>query len=152
MKLAIALLLVQLPSAFGLFDLCFLMGFLGTLFASNIRQVMNDSIAGEEQDTGMLPFDKFVIDDFALPTFNGCAFSFTADFTFFNSITGVETEGDATIGGTFDLYRMLFSFFQQLCVNGLEVTDLEMDDSPGQTFEDFARDYINDQFEDPQCF
>jgi len=151
--LVLLLLLAQLPTT-DAFLWCFLFGWLGNLFAGTMQEVVNNEVAGETSETGLAaPYPNFRIDYFEKPIFEGCTVTFAADFTFVGNIDNENTNesGSAKIVGTFDIDKFLFGGFQ-ICIIGLEVTELDFESPPGDGAEDWARKYINDQFEDPECF
>lgn len=156
MKLTLLLLALQVTSTNAI--LCWIFGLFAGGSSGGIQAILNNQVAGKPQETGTptgVGFDRFVIENFERPSFDGCFFSFTADFKFYNSATGtgdsVSEDGMATMEGTFDIFNFLFSFFQ-VCIDGLEVTEVEFESDSSDQLEEFARQSINSQFDDPECF
>jgi hypothetical protein len=143
---------VQLPSVQGIF-FCRILGFLGKRSSSRIGKILNNNVAGTESSTGIpAPYTAFRLDRFDDPVFDGCTVTLGADFTFVGTISpGGDEPGSAEIVGTLDIRSFLFGGFKT-CVEGLEVTKLDFDSPPGTGMEDYARDYINSRFDDPECF
>ena len=84
--------------------------------------------------------------------------SITNDFTFQVSEAVLignpalkDEKGNSTLSGTLDLFGFLSSFFR-LCVEDLQVSQLDFDSDPPQGAENFARSIINGQFDNPECF
>ena len=144
------LIVTNLPAAHGLF--CWLFGFIGSRSAGAIGDLLNANAANAPSDTGLTPYDKFRIDSFSAPNFNGCTVDISVDFTFYNSGSPntIKEEGNASVVGTLISSELLFAL--RVCVAGLEVTELNFDNTIASQFEDYARNYINDEFDDPECF
>lgn len=147
------LIALQLPSTANASLFCRIFGNLARRSSSAIGNFLNRFIAGKEINTGMrAPYSDFRIDLFQEPEFDGCTVSLTADITFLGTISLLDESGVATIDGTLQLTPFIFSFFRSLCFEDLEVKDLNFESPPGQVVEDWTRAYINEQFENPECF
>lgn len=155
MKLTLFILALQITSTQAI--LCWIFGLFAGGSSGEIEGLLDNQVANKPQATSVPGYDRFVIDDFKRPQFDGCSFSFSTDFRFYNSVAGPDgvgnEQGDATMVGTFDIWNFIFSFFQ-VCIDGLEVSELDLDNdfASATNAEDFARAYINSQFDDPECF
>lgn len=149
MKLATTLLVLfalQIDQVEGQFLRCRIFGFIGKLFSGTLERYLDNNVAGEETDTGLaLPYNAFRIDNFDRPSFDGCTVTIAGDMTFVGTTPFPDESGTFEVEGTLELAL-------PICVYNLTVTMLDFETPPGQTAEDWARAYINDQFENPECF
>ena len=133
-------------------DFCDVLGCLGDNNDETVGDGLNAILAGEETPVEPVNplYESFRVDSVGTPSFDGCKMSAPARIRYTGKNGNPDQPGEATIEGTWDWLRLFTTF--NVCITGLEVTSLDFDNSPGTVLEQFARAYINDSFDDPECF
>jgi len=126
---------------------CEIFGAIGNLFNEFIAGLGNFEISGTSADVPF-PYDELIIIGIQPPAFNGCNVTVRIDLVLTSEIaTAADSPGYADIEGRWDQSAL---FDLQFCIQGLKVTELDLKNEP-EIIENFVEDYINKQFNDPEC-
>lgn len=135
--------------------ICTSLSVIGNLFTNEIAALINSELSGTNASVPA-PYDELIILEVSPPALNRCNMSITVDYKLTNILGTKETFGEADIEG---MYEPGLTFFDddgafipgvQACMIGLYVSDIDMTDE-GQLYEEFVRNYINDELGDPEC-
>eukprot|EP00594_Rhizosolenia_setigera_P001563 CAMPEP_0178946450 /NCGR_PEP_ID=MMETSP0789-20121207/4292_1 /TAXON_ID=3005 /ORGANISM="Rhizosolenia setigera, Strain CCMP 1694" /LENGTH=210 /DNA_ID=CAMNT_0020626443 /DNA_START=118 /DNA_END=753 /DNA_ORIENTATION=+ len=143
-------LLLALPSVANAQEsfFCNNFAFIANTFQDRIADIASDNLEGTSEDVPP-PYDEFVILGVEPPCFAACNATIRVNFRFTSLIDSeLDSDGYADVFGTWDP-TALFDF--NICIEDLNVYDVEIEGQP-EIIEEFARNYINDQFENPECF
>jgi hypothetical protein len=115
-------------------------------FAVVIQDVLNNQLGGVVPIESLLSYayDSYEI-AFKQPSFIGCEMTLSQDIKVNGVVPFPDQEGTATVKGTFDYTALLE---RQVCVTGLEVTELEIDNFP-PALQDFVEAVILGSFDVP---
>ena len=147
----LCLLALFFPSVYSQDFVCNIFGGFGSRKEEQIGQALSAILEGMTSDfesPNNLVYSSLRIDEINTPDINGCTVTVPADITLVGANGNPNQPGVATIQGTFQWARL---FLLEICVSGLEVKELDFDNSPGTFFEDFAKSYINGQLDDLEC-
>jgi len=127
----------------------------GNSNADAIGLLLNERMSGKTAPLSppTVLYESVRIDGVGNPEFDGCTVTLPFDFSFIGtSVGGIKNPdqpGDAVVEGTWDINELENG---KVCFTGLEVTSLTVDNSPDPVAEEFAKYYINEQLNDPECF
>merc|ERR1712151_1251209 len=95
------------------------------------------------------PYDDIIILNVDSPDFSACNISIALDYRFRSELNDIaDLDGDALVEGTWDPCAL---WDLNICFAGLRVSDIDIENAP-DFLEEWAENYINDQFNDPECF
>ena len=130
---------------------CNLFGCFGGQNAEKVGQALDAILEGET--TAIEPanplYQDFKIDKVNTPRFDGCTVEADVDIRVTGKNGNPDQQGEATIRGTWNWCRLACF---EICIDDLEVKELDFDNSPGTLVEQFGEAWINDQFDNPECF